>query len=130
MLPGMPIAFLLNKAQNQHLWPPKNEKPVHLKRLPPPLPWISLAAPKIVPYHPNRELTEVNARQSVFYPEIPGRHYITVRGFTLEQAATPWAPPTTEQIGLLGTNWSKGWIIENNTIRGANALGIDLGRES
>ena len=37
-----------------------------------------------------------------------------MRGFTLEHAATNWAPPTAEQIGLIGTHWSKGWIIENN----------------
>ena len=77
---------------------------------------------------PNRELTEVNARQTVFYPEKPGIHYITLRGFILEQAATPWAPPTTEQIGLVGTNWSKGWIIENNTIRYSVCTGITLGK--
>ena len=34
----------------------------------------------------------------------------------MSQAATQWAPPTAEQIGLIGTNWSKGWIIENNVI--------------
>jgi alpha-L-arabinofuranosidase len=34
----------------------------------------------------------------------------------MSQAATPWAPPTAEQVGLIGTNWSKGWIIENNTV--------------
>ncbi len=53
-------------------------------------------------------------RRTVFYPDQPGRNYITVRGFTLRHAATPWAPPTAEQIGLIGTHWSKGWIIENN----------------
>lgn len=77
---------------------------------------------------PNQELTEINVRQTVFYPEKPGMHYITLRGFTLEQAATPWAPPTTEQIGLVGTHWSKGWIIENNTIRYSTCTGITLGK--
>jgi len=77
---------------------------------------------------PNRELTEVNVRQTVFYPEAPGMHYITLRGFTLEHAATPWAPPTTEQIGLVGTHWSKGWIIENNTIRYSTCTGVTLGK--
>ena len=77
---------------------------------------------------PNRELTEVNARQTVFYPEKPGMHYITLDGFTLEHAATPWAPPTTEQIGLVGTHWSKGWIIENNTIRYSVCTGVTLGK--
>ena len=46
--------------------------------------------------NPNEELVEINVRQSVIYPEEPFRNYITVRGFTLEQAATPWSPPTAD----------------------------------
>jgi alpha-N-arabinofuranosidase len=77
---------------------------------------------------PNKEQVEVNVRQAVFYPRQTGRNFITVRGFTLEQAATPWAPPTAEQIGLIGTNWSKGWIIENNTIQYSTCTGVTLGK--
>lgn len=77
---------------------------------------------------PNKELVEINVRQSVFYPEQPGMNYITVRGFTLEQAATPWAPPTAEQIGVIGTHWSKGWLIEDNTIRYSTCAGLTLGK--
>jgi alpha-N-arabinofuranosidase len=77
---------------------------------------------------PDETLVEINVRQSVFYPAKTGINYITVRGFTLEQAATPWSPPTAEQIGLLGVNWSKGWVIENNTIRYAACTGITLGK--
>jgi len=64
----------------------------------------------------------------VFYPEKPGVNYITVRGFTMMHAATPWAPPTAEQIGLIGTHWSKGWIIENNDIRYSTCVGVTLGK--
>jgi hypothetical protein len=77
---------------------------------------------------PNHELVEINVRQSVFYPDQPGRNYITVRGFTMRQAATPWSGAMSEQIGLLGTHWSKGWIIENNTISHSVNTGITLGR--
>ena len=77
---------------------------------------------------PNKENVEVNARRAVFYPEKPGMNFITVRGFTMEQAATPWAPPTAEQIGLIGTHWSKGWVIENNTIRYSTCTGVTLGK--
>ena len=77
---------------------------------------------------PNVAEVEINVRQSVFYPAKPGRNYITVRGFTMCHAATPWAPPTAEQIGLIGTHWSKGWIIENNTIRYSTCSGISLGK--
>lgn len=77
---------------------------------------------------PNRELVEINVRQSVFYPEKPFVNYITVRGFHISQAATPWAPPTAEQIGAIGTHWSKGWIIENNVVTHSKCVGITLGK--
>lgn len=78
--------------------------------------------------NPNEQLVEINVRQTVFYPDQPGRDYITVRGFTMSQAATPWAPPTAEQIGLIGTHWSKRWIIENNVIHHSICCGISLGK--
>ena len=78
--------------------------------------------------NPNERLVEINARQTVFYPDKPGRNFITVRGFTMRHAATPWAPPTAEQIGLIGTHWSKGWIIENNIISHSICSGISLGK--
>ncbi len=77
---------------------------------------------------PNQEEVEINVRQTVFYPEAPGINYITVRGFTMMHAATPWAPPTAEQIGLIGTHWSKGWIIENNDISYSTCTGVTLGK--
>ncbi len=77
---------------------------------------------------PNRRLVEINVRRTVFYPDKPGRNYITVRGFIMRHAATPWAPPTAEQIGLIGTHWSKGWIIEDNTISHSICSGISLGK--
>lgn len=78
--------------------------------------------------NPNEHQVEINVRQSVFYPDQPGRNFITVRGLTLRDAATPWAPPTAEQIGLIGTHWSKGWIIEDNVISHSVCTGITLGK--
>ena len=77
---------------------------------------------------PNTHRVEINVRQTVFYPRNPGVNYITLRGFTLCRAATPWAPPTVEQIGLVGTNWSKGWLIENNRISYSKCSGMTLGK--
>ena len=78
--------------------------------------------------NPNEADVEINVRRTVFYPSARGINYITVRGFTMMQAATPWSPPTTEQIGLIGTHWSKGWIIENNDIRYSTCAGVTLGK--
>ena len=77
---------------------------------------------------PNTELVEINVRESCFYPDSTNIDYITISGFHMSQAATQWAPPTAEQIGLIGTNWSKGWIIENNVIRNSKCSGITLGK--
>jgi len=78
--------------------------------------------------NPNNSLTEVNVRQTVFYPRKPFTNYITLRGFKMRHAAPKWAPPTAEQMGLIGTHWSKGWIIENNIISHSINTGISLGK--
>jgi len=80
-------------------------------------------------YDPNKELVEITVRDSCFYPAQPGINYITIRGFRMSQAATQWAPPTAEQIGLIGTHWSKGWVIENCVIHDSKCVGISLGKD-
>ncbi|NLU91965.1 right-handed parallel beta-helix repeat-containing protein [Chitinophaga sp. Ak27] len=77
---------------------------------------------------PNNAVVEINVRPVVFYPDKPFINFITVRGFVMEQAATNWAPPTAEQMGLIGTHWSRGWIIENNTVQYSKCVGIALGK--
>ena len=79
---------------------------------------------------PRRELVEINVRRSVFYPAEHHVDYITVRGFELAHAASPWTPPTADQPGLIGPNWAKGWIIEDNVIHDAKCSAVSLGKES
>ncbi|MDA8296444.1 MAG: right-handed parallel beta-helix repeat-containing protein [Actinomycetota bacterium] len=79
---------------------------------------------------PNAEIVEINVRRSVFFPIEHHIDYITVRGFELAQAATPWAPPTADQPALIGPNWAKGWIIEDNVIHDAKCSAISLGKEA
>ncbi|MCL1899261.1 MAG: DUF1565 domain-containing protein [Promicromonosporaceae bacterium] len=78
---------------------------------------------------PNESLTEVNVRPAVFFPTLHRLDWITVRGFELAQAATPWTPPTADQMGLVGPNWAKGWVIEDNVIRDSKCSGVSLGKE-
>lgn len=78
--------------------------------------------------NPNDHNTEISVRETLFYPLETGINYITLRGFRLRHAATNWAAATAEQIGLVGTNWSKGWIIENNTISHSKCVGVALGK--
>jgi len=80
-------------------------------------------------HDPNRELVEINVRQNCFYPRRTHIDYITVRGFELAQSASPWAPPTADQPGLIGAHWSKGWIIEDNIIHDAKCSAVSIGKE-
>jgi hypothetical protein len=78
---------------------------------------------------PKHELVEINVREACFYPSRTGVDFLTVRGFEMSQAATQWAAPTAEQIGLIGTHWSRGWIIENNVVSSSKSVGITLGKD-
>ena len=42
----------------------------------------------------------------------------------------PWTPPTADQPGLIGPNWAKGWIIEDNVIHDAKCSAISIGKEA
>lgn len=78
--------------------------------------------------NPNGQSVEINVRRTVFTPEKTGINYLTVRGFDLRNAATPWAPPTAAQIGLISAYWCKGWIIESNRISHSTCSGVALGK--
>ena len=79
--------------------------------------------------NPNKELVEISARPTCFYPTRPGINYITISGFRISQAATQWGAPTAGQVGMVATHWNKGWIIENNIISDSKCSGITLGKE-
>ncbi|GHT22741.1 hypothetical protein FACS189430_04960 [Bacteroidia bacterium] len=80
-------------------------------------------------FNPNKEQVEISVRRTCFYPEKPGVNYLTIHGFHISQAATQWAAPTAEQVGMIATHWNKGWIIENNVISNSKCSGITLGKE-
>ncbi len=117
--------WLTEAATHQSVLAPANQTPLWWARVEGDTTTIWAQFPKV---DPNRECVEIHVRRTVFYPRRPGINYITVRGFVLEQAATPWAPPTAEQVGLIGTHWSRGWIIEDNTVRYSSCVGIALGK--
>jgi len=78
--------------------------------------------------NPNRELVEINVRESLFMPEVTGLKYITIDGFHFMHAAANWAPPVLElQTGAVGPRMGKHWIIQNCTITNARCVGIILG---
>jgi alpha-N-arabinofuranosidase len=117
--------WLIEAAALDHLYTESGETPLWFGRVDGTTTTLWTQFPGV---DPNTQNVEINVRQSVFYPSREGRNYITVRGFRLRCAATPWAPPTAEQIGLIGTHWSKGWVIEDNIISHSICSGISLGK--
>ncbi len=78
---------------------------------------------------PNKEMAEINVRESLFMPVKSGLKYITVDGFHFEHAAPNWAAPMIElQTGAVGPRMGKRWIIENCTITNSRSVGIILGQ--
>lgn len=80
-------------------------------------------------HDPREELVEITVREACFYPDSVGRNYITVDGFEMSQAATQWAPPSAEQVGMIGTHWSRGWVIRNCTLHDTKCSALTLGKD-
>ena len=78
--------------------------------------------------NPRDHVMEMSARSFGFFPKEEHISYITLDGITVENVATQWAPPTAFQTGAVGPNWSRGWVIENCTIRNSKCVGLSLGK--
>jgi parallel beta-helix repeat protein len=69
---------------------------------------------------------EVTVRQQVFAPKLRGLGFIKVEGFVFEHAANTGSFP---HMGMVSVRSGHDWIIENNIIRYAGTLGVDIGGE-
>ena len=78
------------------------------------------------PNDPGAPGLEVTAREQCFAPAERGLGYIRVSGFVIEQAANGIPFP---QRGALSAERGHHWIIERNTIRHVNTLGVDIGMQ-
>ena len=67
---------------------------------------------------------EVTAREQTFAPEEYYLSYIRVKGFIMEDTAGVFPFP---ERGSLSTTQGHHWIIEDNTLRRMNSLGLDCG---
>ena len=79
---------------------------------------------------PNKAKVEITVRRHCFFPTLKYRNYITLSGFTVCKAATTWAPPAAFQDGMIGSHWSKGWILEDCEVYGSRCAGISFGNYS
>lgn len=103
--------------------------------------WMAAEGGKTVLVHfptwvtdPDDHIIELAARQAVFRPAQRGLGYITIRGLILEHAANRpityfWEEGFPPQQGLLSCRSGHHWVIENNVIRFAKSIGLDLGSE-
>ncbi len=76
--------------------------------------------------NPGQAHIEITTQETVFAPVQAGLGYIRVKGFTIEHAAGPFP---WEQVGAISTTRGHHWIIEDNTVRWANGVGMDLGTQ-
>ena len=106
--------------------------PEHLRRMPGA--WIvSDDGAEIAAHLPGSEAPEIllpkiewTVRDRIFAPRRRGLAHIRVSGFTFLHCANQGPFP---QGGAVSTRTGKNWIIENNTIRFAKTIGLDIGSE-
>jgi len=67
---------------------------------------------------------EVAFRESLFKPLNPNTSFIKLSGFIFEHSANRFP---RAQIGAVSTFAGEKWIIQNNTIREANSICLDIG---
>ena len=73
---------------------------------------------------PEQATIEITTQETVFAPVALGLGFIRVKGFTVEHTGGPFP---WEQVGALSTTRGHHWIIEDNTVRQVNGVGIDVG---
>jgi alpha-L-arabinofuranosidase len=73
---------------------------------------------------PNGKLFEAAVQAHIFAPERPGLGFIRVTGLIFEQCAN--GLPRVG-VGALTTMGGHHWIIERNTVRHVNSVGIEMG---
>jgi hypothetical protein len=71
-------------------------------------------------------LLEITTRPQAFAPAVEYLGYIRVKGFTIEQVGNRFPVP---QRGALSTSKGHHWLIEGNTLRQVNSIGIDAGHQ-
>ena len=74
--------------------------------------------------NPNWALFEAAIQPHIFQPESAGMGFIRVSGLVMEHCANGFL---RTGVGALFTMGGHNWIIENNTVRQINSLGIEVG---
>jgi hypothetical protein len=86
--------------------------------------------------NPNTQLTEINARESIFFTTAINVDYITIDGLRFLHAAPNWQAPNTSitpgpsfisHIGAVGSKMGKAWIVQNCEVQYSKTAGIMFG---
>lgn len=89
-------------------------------------------------FNPNKELTEINVRELIFFALNPDVDYITIANIRFLHAAPNWQAPNTGsedpnrllQVGAVGCNMGKNWTIKNCEIMHSKTAGIMFGESA
>ncbi len=76
---------------------------------------------------PDNHTVELTVRHRLFAPIRRGLAHIEVRGFTFEHCANQGPFP---QGGAVSVRSGRNWVIENNIVRYAATVGMDVGSET
>ena len=76
---------------------------------------------------PKETVLTYTAFEQLFAPEIPYLGYVRVKGLNFEYVGNGFPG---SQRGALSTYCGHHWIIEDNEIRWANSIGMDIGHEN
>ena len=77
--------------------------------------------------NPNGQFFEAAVQQHIFQPLTQGLGYIRVTGLILEQCANGFL---RSGVGALFTMGGHHWIIDGNTVRHVNSVGIEIGNQA
>ena len=107
---GGPIMQEIGGTEDARFWPDANGQSVHVR--------LSNGTPA-------DHVIEITTREQVFAPVNRGLGYIRVKGLTIQHAGNGF--PLPQRGAMLDVMGGHHWIIEDNTIEWANAIGVEIG---
>ena len=106
---GGPLMQEVGGKEDARFWPDANGQSVHV-RLP--------------SGTPAEHMIEGTTREQVFSPVNHGLNYIRLKGLIIQHAGNGF--PLPQRGGMIDVMGGSHWIIEDNTIEWANAIGIEI----
>lgn len=81
-------------------------------------------------YSGSRKMPGFGKKSEHTYATSNGYDFSTpeARRLAFRDAGPNWASGNGEQLGVVGTHWSRGWVIEDCEVSGSSCVGISLGK--